>query len=211
MIRVHGFAVLFLAAVLAPPADAAAVPAVLSPTDKADIARIEHYLGDIKTLQSKFIQVASNGSRATGSFAMWRPGRMRLVYDPPVKDYIIADGLFVFYWDAELQQQSSQPLGSSLADFFLRDTIRLSGDVTVTAVNREPGALEVSITETKEPGKGELTLVFEDKPFQLQSWRVLDAQNLTTIVTLTNIQTGVKFTDDMFQFHDPNAGRPHRH
>ena len=188
-------------------ADAAAVPAVLSANDRADIGRIEHYLNDLKTLKARFLQIADNGNTAAGAFMMARPGKMKLIYDPPIKDYVVSDGFFVFYWDAELQQQSSQPLGNSLADFFLRDAIRLSGDVTITRMARPPGALEVSIIATDDPGNGELTLVFEDKPLRLQKWRVMDAQGLTTTVALSDMHTGVKLDDSLFVFHDPNLGR----
>ena len=175
--------------------------------DRADIARVERYLNEVHTLRAHFLQVADNGNSAGGTFMMARPGKMKLAYDPPIKDYVVSDGFFVFYWDAELQQQSSQPLGASLADFVLRETIKLSGDVTVTKVARPPGALEISIIQTDDAGKGELTLIFEDKPLRLHKWRVLDAQGLITSVALSDIRTGVKFEDGLFIFHDPNLGK----
>ena len=189
---------------------AAASPAVLSLADRADLARIEHYLNEVRTLQAKFIQIADNGNTASGTFMMSRPGKMKLAYDPPIKDYVVSDGTFVFYWDADLQQQSSQPLGYSLADLFLRETIKLSGDVAVTRIVRQSGALEVSIIQADDAGKGELTLVFEDKPLQLHKWRVLDAQGLITTVALSDIHTGVKLEDRLFVFRDPNQGKPRR-
>ena len=131
---------------------------------------------------------------------------MRLEYDPPLKDFIVADGSFVFYWDGEMRQQSSAPIGSTLADFILRKNIRLSGDVTVTDVFQAPGVIEVSLLETKDPGKGTLTLVFEDRPFQLRKWRVLDAQGMTTEVALLNPRTDVTFDREMFYFKEPTRG-----
>ncbi len=188
-------------------AEAAPTPATLSAADRADIGRIERYLNEVRTLQARFLQIADNGNTAGGTFMMARPGKMKLVYDPPIKDYVVSDGFFVFYWDAELQQQSSQPLGASLADFFLRETIKLSDDVTVTHIAHQPGALEVSIVQSDDAGKGQLTLVFEDKPLRLQKWRVLDAQGLTTTVALSDLRTGVRFDDGIFIFHDPNLGK----
>ncbi|WP_247872458.1 outer membrane lipoprotein carrier protein LolA [Azospirillum sp. TSO35-2] len=183
-----------------------AAPAALSAQDRATVAQVEEYLNGISTLQSKFVQVAPNGRQATGTFYLFRPGRMRLEYDKPLKDFIVADGTFVFYWDGEMRQQSSAPIGSTLADFILRKTIRLAGDVTVTEVFRAPGVVEVSLVETKDPGKGTLTLVFEDHPFQLRKWRVLDAQGLTTEVALLNPRTDVTFDHDMFYFKEPPRG-----
>ena len=196
-----------LPALFASPAAAApATPVSLSAQDQAVVAKVEEYLNGITTLQSKFLQVAPNGRQATGTFYLWRPGRMRLEYDRPLKDFIVADGSFVFYWDGEMRQQSSAPIGSTLADFILRKNIRLSGDVTVTDVFQAPGVIEVSLLETKDPGKGTLTLVFEDHPFQLRKWRVLDAQGMTTEVALLNPRTDVTFDRDMFYFKEPQRG-----
>lgn len=190
------------------PAPALAAPraAALSAQDQALVAQAENYLNGIGTLQSKFVQVAPNGQQTAGTFYLSRPGRMRLEYDPPVKDFVVADGAFIFYWDGEMRQQSSAPIGSTLADFILRKNIRLSGDVTVTGVYQAPGVVEISLTETKDPGKGTLTLVFEDRPFQLRKWRVLDAQGLTTEVALLNPREGVQFDSKLFYFIEPSRG-----
>ncbi len=188
-----------------PAALAAPVPAVLSAQDQAVVGQAEAYLNGIHTLQSKFVQVAPDGRQATGTFFLSRPGRMRLEYDRPIKDFVVADGSFIFYWDGEMRQQSSAPIGSTLADFILRKSIRLSGDVTITNVFQTPGAIEVSLTETKDAGKGTLTLVFEDHPFQLRKWRVLDAQGLTTEVALLNPRTDVSFDNSMFYFVEPKG------
>ncbi|MBK3731850.1 outer membrane lipoprotein carrier protein LolA [Azospirillum brasilense] len=188
------------------PALAAPRAAALSTQDQALVAQAESYLNGIGTLQSKFVQVAPNGHQTAGTFYLARPGRMRLEYDPPVKDFVVADGAFIFYWDGEMRQQSSAPIGSTLADFILRKNIRLSGDVTVTGVYQAPGLVEISLTETKDPGKGTLTLVFEDRPFQLRKWRVLDAQGLTTEVALMNPREGMQFDSKLFYFIEPSKG-----
>ncbi|MGY0791187.1 LolA family protein [Azospirillum argentinense] len=180
--------------------------AALSTQDQALVAQAESYLNGIGTLQSKFVQVAPNGHQTTGTFYLARPGRMRLEYDAPVKDFVVADGAFIFYWDGEMRQQSSAPIGSTLADFILRKNIRLSGDVTVNGVYQAPGLVEISLTETKDPGKGTLTLVFEDRPFQLRKWRVLDAQGLTTEVALMNPREGMQFDSKLFYFIEPSKG-----
>ena len=172
----------------------------------ARVVQAEEWLRNLKTAQARFTQRASDGSTLHGDFYISRPGRLRFQYDKPTTDFIVADGSFVFYWDGEMRQQSSAPIGSTLADFILRKNIRLSGDVTVTDVFQAPGVIEVSLLETKDPGKGTLTLVFEDRPFQLRKWRVLDAQGLTTEVALLNPRTDVTFDREMFYFKEPARG-----
>lgn len=202
------FRVVALLFLLVTPALAAPAPASLSPIDQADLTRIEDYLNGIKTLRSQFVQAAHDGTLMRGLFFMSRPGKMRLEYEPPVKDYVVADGLFVFFWDDQMKQASSAPIGSTLADLILRPNLRLSGEITVTGISRSPGALEVSLVQSDDPGKGELTLIFEDKPLRLRKWRVVDAQALTTEVALLNPQVGVELDKSLFFFKDPNLGKP---
>lgn len=177
----------------------------LTAADQADIARIEQYLNNIKTMQSRFIQTGHDGRQASGTFSLSRPGKMRLTYDPPIKDFVVADGLFIFYWDGEMQQQSSAPVGSSLADVILRKDVKLSGEVEVKEVVRLPGALEMTLAEAGDPGKGTITLIFQDKPLSLIRWRIRDAQGLNTEVGLLDPKFGVSLNADMFYFRAPAA------
>ncbi|MGQ9366349.1 LolA family protein [Azospirillum sp. ST 5-10] len=199
-------ALLAVAATAGTTAAAAPRAAPLTAEERADLGRVEAYLNGVRTLQSRFVQVNPDGRQVAGTFYLSRPGRMRLEYDPPIKDFIVADGLMLFYWDSEMKQQSNTPIGSTLADFILRKDIALSGDVTVIDVQHEPGVLEVSLVETKDPGKGVLTLVFEDRPLNLRKWRVLDAQGLVTEVGLLNPRVGVPLDRDLFYFRTPEDG-----
>ena len=185
------------------PAWADGDPLALTPADREDLARVEDYFKQMKTLKARFLQVSETGHTAGGTFFLSRPDRMRLEYDPPIKDFIVADGWFVFFWDGELKQQSSEPIGSSLADVILRENFRLTGDVTVVGIERGNGWLELSLVATQDPGKGRLTLVFQDQPLRLIKWRVLDAQNLTTDVSLSQIQVNVPLDKNLFFFKAP--------
>lgn len=186
-----------------PPSAAPSTQPSTPGADAADLRRVEDYLNGVRTLQSRFIQVAPDGRQATGTFYLSRPGKMRLEYDPPIRDFVVADGLFLFFWDGEMAQQSSAPIGSTLADFILRKDFTLSGDVTVRGVTRSPGVLEITLSETKDPGKGTITLVFEDQPLKLRKWRVVDAQGLTTEVGLLDPRVGVPLDRNLFYFREP--------
>jgi outer membrane lipoprotein-sorting protein len=182
-------------------------PAKLSTQDKADIARIETYLNELKSVGANFTQVNDMGEFRHGKIAIQRPGKMRVTYDPPQKDFIVADGEYVHIWDDGMQQQTNMPVGSSIAELILRDPIKLSGDVTITRFERFPLKLELTVVSTQDPGDGQLTLIFEDKPLQLRQWRVLDAQGRTTGVNLENAREGVTFASNTFDFIPPNFGK----
>ena len=184
--------------------------AKLSVKDREDIARIEKYLNELKSVSARFLQISDSGQFRHGDIAIQRPGKMRVTYDPPQKDFIVADGRFVHIWDDDLKQQSNMPMGNSIAEFILRDPIKLSGDVTVTRFARYPAKMELSLVSAKDPNDGELTLIFEDSPLQLRQWRVADAQGSTTGVNLENAREGVSFPSGTFHFVPPNIGKSTR-
>ncbi len=183
-------------------------PAQLSQREQADVARIEAYLNTLKSVSARFLQVSDSGGLRHGTIAIQRPGKMRVTYDAPDKDFIVADGSFLNIWDGEMEQQTSIPLGSGIADFILREKISLSEDVVVTRFAYYPAKIEVSLVSTKEPGEGELTLIFEDKPLRLRQWRVVDAQGRTTGVNLEDARENTTFPEGTFNFMPPNIGKP---
>lgn len=185
----------------------AVTPAKLTTAEQADVARIETYLNELKSVGANFLQVNESGSLRHGAISIQRPGKMRVVYDLPDKDFIVADGNFVHMWDEEMRQQTSVPVGSSIAEFILRENIKLSGEVIITRYARYPAKIELSLVSAKEPGEGELTLVFEDKPLKLRQWKVLDPQGRTTGVNLENAREGISFPENTFVFVSPNLGR----
>lgn len=181
----------------------AITPAYATTNSSADIAKVEQYLNGIKTLKARFIQTANDGQQIAGHFMLKRPGRLRFEYDPPVTDFIVADGLLVYYYDGQLKEQSSVPISNSLADFFLRPKLKLSGDLTVSGIKREGGFLQVTLQQTKEPLEGSLTLAFSEEPFSLRRWRIVDAQGAITEIELFDTQTGITLENSLFKYYDP--------
>lgn len=180
---------------------------ILSNKDKADVARIEAYLNGLKNLAANFMQINDQGTMLSGKLAIQRPGKMRVTYDPPSGDFIVADGSLVHIWDNELQSQTNVDQGSSLAEFILRDPVKLGGDVTITHFQRFPAKLELTLVQTHDPANGSLTLIFEDRPLMLRQWRVADATGHTTGVNLQNLRQDVSFPDTTFRFIAPNFGK----
>jgi outer membrane lipoprotein-sorting protein len=109
----------------------------------------------------------------------------------------------VMFYDRKLQQVSSFPTSQTPLGMLLADKVKLSGDVTVTGIARQPGLIQVSFIKTSSPGDGTLTLVFADQPLQLRQWAVLDAQRQETRVSLFNVQLGERFDDKLFDVTDP--------
>jgi outer membrane lipoprotein-sorting protein len=189
----------------------AALPALLAapsaraqPLDRAaTLQRIEAYLNSTRALRARFVQVAQNGASAQGTAWISRPGRMRFDYDPPEPLLLVASGGQVMMFDRQLNQPTTVPASSTPLGLLLRDPIRLGGDVTVTAVERRNGFLNVTMHRTNAAGEGRITLSFDESPLQLRQWTVVDAQAHETRVTLYEVDTNVRPENRMFDFNDP--------
>jgi len=177
----------------------------LSEADKSDISRIEAYLNKIKTMKARFLQVSSDGDYSEGDLYFSRPGKMRLEYDAPKPVLIIADGTNLTYFDKELKQVSYFDLASTQAEILLRETISFSsGGLVLTAFERGPGVIRLTVIKEDDPLEGNLTLIFSDRPLGLKKWAVMDAQGIVTNVSLLGPRFGAPISEKLFKFDEPD-------
>ncbi len=168
------------------------------------VSDIENYLNGLKTLEADFTQTTSDGSIVGGKFYLNRPGKLRFEYDQNIGDYIVADGLFIHYWDHQLKEHNNAPIGMTLADFLLTKNLKLSGEVTVERFDTlQNGNLRLILTKTEEPSAGKLALLFQKDPLQLKKWRIEDATGAIIEVALNNIKTDHKLSPQLFVFKPP--------
>ncbi|MFK7838865.1 MAG: outer membrane lipoprotein carrier protein LolA [Bdellovibrionales bacterium] len=168
-----------------------------------DIKKIEKYLQNLSTSRARFVQTTHDGTQLVGTFYLQRPGKLRFEYDPPIEDFVVADGFFIYFYDAELGEQTNAPIGQTLADFFLRKNIKLGDDVKVADIKKSGGFLQAKLIQTADPDAGSLTLGFKEEPFELNKWRVIDGQGLITEIELFYLKPGVKHASDLFIYDDP--------
>jgi outer membrane lipoprotein-sorting protein len=177
--------------------------AALAQAPDPALARVEAYLNGLRTLRARFLQVSDNGASAQGVAWISRPGRMRFDYDPPEPILLVASGGQVMMYDRELRQPTTVPASSTPLGLLLRERIRLAGDITVSALERRGGFLNVTLHRTGAPAEGRLTLTFEEQPMQLRQWTVVDAQARRTQVTLYELDTTTRPDPRIFDFNDP--------
>jgi len=180
-----------------------AARASLSPADQGEVRRVEDYLNGITTLRARFLQVDSQGGTAEGTLYISRPGKLRVDYDPPNPNLLIANNGLLIHYDRALKAPAYLPLNSTPAGLLVRDHLSLSGDVTVLGVKHGPEVVRVTVTQTSDPRAGQVTFVFGEKPFVLNSWDVTDAQGAETRVSLYGAESGVSLDPTLFVFRDP--------
>ena len=172
-----------------------------TPSD-ADLDRIERYLNNLQTIQSKFVQNNPDGSFALGKLYLQRPGRMRFEYDPPVPIRLFADGNFFIHVDLELEQVSHYPLEETPAHFILRETISLRRDLKVKSFQRADHVLRIELTDAENPDIGSVTLTLADNPLELRAWTITDAQGLNTELAFVEAQFGRRIDPSIFEYVD---------
>ena len=179
------------------------VPAVFADlTDEQVFDRATEYLQSITTLQARFIQTAPSGNISTGTLQMSRPSRLRVAYDAPNPNLIVATQGMVYLHDADLETTDSYPLRRTPLKFLLSKELKPE-DAMLTEVARGPGAVALTLESTDPETEGSLTLVFAAPEFELARWAVFDGRGLT-VVDLEELETGVRISNAAFRI--PEAG-----
>ena len=126
--------------------------------DKNWVNSAEKYLNSITGPSGEFIQTAS-GKQQRGTFAMLRPGRVRLDYrDMPVQ--LIADGRDLYFFDKSLDQITTVPLTSTPAGILIRKHIDLkNADINVVETNATDKTFALKMNLRGQEGLGHMTVV----------------------------------------------------
>ena len=91
---------------------------------------------------------------------------------------------------------SANPLGLLLAR-----PLRLSGDISVTDIQRGAGILQVSLARTSNPAQGLLSLVFSDRSgtLALIGLQAVDARGQRTRFALLEARAGLELDPSLFK------------
>lgn len=185
------------------------IPAKAEATMPPVVEKAQNFLDTLSTAKARFVQTAWDGSQIVGTFYLNRPGRLRFEYDAPIKDFIVADGTFIYFYDSQIQEQSSAPIGQTLANFLLQENIELNnkGEVKVKEVAEKGGLTTIKLERDGDEGAGSLTLGFSNEPFELKKWRVVDAQNMITEVELFKLEINPELDKKLFIYRNPHKKR----
>ena len=173
-------------------------PALYSKTNILELKKVEAYLDGLRTLKATFRQVDGDGRVMRGTFYLSRPGKMRLVYDPPYKQTIMADGNFLIFHNPDLDETTQVPLDSTPAQFILSEHVNFQEEARITDFKQRDGRVFLSMTMASDPDAGAITLVFRADPLQLEQWTITDPDGRLTRVFLEGIQSPVRIEPSLF-------------
>jgi outer membrane lipoprotein-sorting protein len=178
-----------------------------TPQNDTYLTQAKSWLSNLDTAKARFEQIDYQGQSMRGTFYINRPGKLRFEYDAPVKDYIVADGYLIHFYDSTSGQVNSGPIGSTLADFILRDGGGFDDKVKVESIRERNKMVNIIISQADQPGMGELVLNFSKQPFELKSWRIIDVQGLATDVILSNFDRSAKLNPSLFVMKNRNLNK----
>jgi outer membrane lipoprotein carrier protein len=170
---------------------------------------LRDFVRDVKSGRSAFSQtVTSNdGARqktSSGQFEFLRPGRFRFDYTKPFEQLIVADGVKVWIYDADLNQASSRKLAQALG--------------ATPAALLTGASLDNDFVLTPQPAKGGLdwalaTPKAKDGPFQsmrvgfkgreLQAVEIVDSFGQRSLLQFSRFEANVVLNAARFNYTPP--------
>ncbi|MEP3435877.1 MAG: outer membrane lipoprotein carrier protein LolA [Hoeflea sp.] len=160
--------------------------------------KLADHFSSVKTMTGEFIQFGPNGEQTGGKFFIDRPGKLRFNYEEPSAVRVIADGKAVVIGNRKLKTWDLYPLDKTPLKLLLSERIDLSGE-TVQSVTEDPDLTTIVLGNKSIFGDSTISLMFDPESFELRQWTIRDAQGKDTSVMIFNVQTGVKFADNVFQ------------
>ena len=166
---------------------------------RADVvSEAEDWFNGISTMQADFIQVASDGTTASGVIHLRRPHQMKIVYDLEEPLILLTTRIWIHVDRPNDKTVTSYPISETPLSLLLKKDVRLRSDEFTTSSNVQNGIVRVMLAKETGEAAGELTLEFTEKPFVLRKWTIRDAADVTTTVTLQNMRFGHQYENKMF-------------
>jgi outer membrane lipoprotein carrier protein len=179
---------------------------------KADaVDTLRDFVREVKSGRSAFSQTvtSTDGARkktSSGQFEFLRPGRFRFNYTKPFEQLIVADGVKVWIYDADLNQASSRKLAQALG--------------ATPAALLTGASLDTDFVLTPQPASDGLdwalaTPKAKDGPFQsmrvgfkgreLQAVEIVDSFGQRSLLQFSRFEANVALDAARFRYTPPKG------
>ena len=170
--------------------------------ENIDLNKIENYLNNINALEASFVQMSSNGGSAEGKIYIEKPSKIRMEYTAPDPLLIVGNGDYIIYNDKELDQITNIDYKDIPATMILSNKIKFDGkNLKVADFYKDSGQTSVTVEMPNSPGVKPITLIFDNSPFRLKQWKVIDQQNIEVTISLFDAEQDKKLSADLFKFN----------
>jgi outer membrane lipoprotein carrier protein len=177
------------------------------------VARVDAYLGSLKTLTAEFVQVVQDRQgqvtdRATGTLTVSRPNRFRWDYRQPFEQTIVADGQKLWLYDPDLQQVTvrslEQGLGATPA-MLLSGAGRVGDAFSAGPVEQSRGWTWSRLVPKQKGTDFERVSLAFTSGNELAAMELVDKLGQTTTIEFSQVQRGLPLADSVFRFVPPKG------
>lgn len=185
-----------------------AMPAVERPATDS----LRHFFTNVRSFTARFNQVVLDEGlniiqETNGTLSLQRPNMFRWDYDAPFKQVIVADGLKIWIYDAELQQVTVRELRGGLADtpaVLLAGKGRIEDTFTLKNLGTQGKLQWVQLVPKRKDGGFEaIRIGFENG--HMRTLEMVDGFGQTTRVTLSQQKENPALDAGRFQFKPPKG------
>ena len=185
----HIFLAPVLALALAAPAQA----------EKLSLNALSQYFNAMKTAKGAFTQINDDGTIATGTIYIKRPGKIRFEYNPPEATLVLASSNTLAIFDPKTNQgPESYPLGKTPLSLILARTVDLSSANMVTGHSYDGTATVITAQDPAHPEYGNIELKFTSNPVELRQWVINNDSGSSTTMVLGALTKGGSLPNSLF-------------
>jgi outer membrane lipoprotein carrier protein len=177
------------------------------------VARVDAYLGSLRTLSAGFVQVVQDKQgqvteRATGNLSISRPNRFRWDYQQPYAQTIVADGKKLWLYDPDLDQVTvrllEQGLGATPA-MLLSGSGKVGDAFTAGPVEQQKDWTWCRLTPKQKGSDFERVSLGFDARNELAAMELVDKLGQTTTIQFAQVKRGAALDDSLFRFVPPQG------
>ncbi len=171
----------------------------ISSFDNKLLNQLENYLNQLDNISSQFIQSSTSGSEEGGKILISKPGKLRIEYKKSKEFLIVADGMWLHYFDTELNEIQSVIIEKSPAWILLKKNIYLKNDFNINKLEKKGGKITLTLVDKNIENIKKVELIFSSHPIKLKKWIVTDNHEIETTVALLNIIKKKNFKPKTFE------------
>jgi len=166
-----------------------------------DLKKVEDYLNGFSTMESSFVQMASNGATSEGKLYISKPAKIRMEYAAPIDVLIVGNGDEIIFHDKELDQITNIDYNDIPGTKILTDTIKIDNNsLKVTDFYKDAGSTTITLEFTKSKDVGPITLIFNNNPFELKQWKIIDPQSVEVTLSLYDMTLNKPLDENLFSY-----------
>ena len=182
---------------------ALAVAPIAASAQQMSLSKISGYLNKLQSAKGAFTQINDDGSIATGTIYIKRPGKARFEYNPPESSLVVVGANTVVIYDKKSNQPAeSYPLARTPLSIILARRVDLGQARMVTGHSYDGTATVVTAQDPAHPEYGNIQLKFTDNPVQLRQWVINDGSGSLTTVVLGEFERGIALPNRLFNIGD---------